>query len=62
MSSNNKFFEFLSIGLITPFIYVIYAVFTVLFTFTIGLPIAIGIYLIKLAMNFLLGGLFYANL
>lgn len=62
MSSNNKFFEFLSIGLITPFIYVIYAVFTVLFTFMIGLPIAIGIYLIKLAMNFLLGGLFYANL
>lgn len=62
MSSTNKFFEFLSIGIVTPILYVIYAVATILFTFILGLPVAVGIYLIKLAMDFLLGGLFYANL
>lgn len=62
MDSMNKFFEFIAIGIMTPIVYVIYAVFTILFTFVLGFPIAIGIYLIKLAMDFLLGGLFYANL
>jgi hypothetical protein len=64
MNTENKFFEFLSIGIITPILYVIYSVVTVLFTFMLGLPIAIGVYLIKLAMNFIfnVGDLFYASL
>lgn len=63
MDSMNKFFEFLSIGIITPIVYCIYVVFTILFTFILGFPIAIGIYLIKLAMDFCFGGgSFYANL
>lgn len=64
MESTNKFFEFLSIGIVTPFLYLFYSVVTVMFTFILGLPIAIGIYLIKLAMDFLFkgGGVFYASL
>lgn len=64
MDSINKFFEFLSIGIITPIIYIFYSLVVVVFTFILGLPIAIGIYLIKLAMDFLFkgGGIFYANL
>ena len=63
MDSMNKFFEFLSVGIITPIVDCIYVVFTILFTFILGFPIAIGIYLIKLAMDFFFGGgVFYANL
>ena len=64
MDSINKFFEFLSIGIVTPIIYIFYSLVVVVFTFILGLPIAIGIYLIKLAMDFLFkgGGIFYANL
>jgi len=64
MNITNKFFEFISIGIATPIIYIIYSLATILFTFIIGLPIAIGIYLIKLAMDFIFGtgGIFYANL
>ena len=64
MDAINKFFEFLSIGIITPIIYIFYSLVVVVFTFILGLPIAIGIYLIKLAMDFLFkgGGIFYANL
>lgn len=64
MDSSNKFFEFLSIGIITPIMYIMYMIFTILFTFVLGLPIAIGIYLIKLAMNLIFGTgeIFYANL
>jgi len=64
MDSTNKFFEFLSIGITTPFLYAIYSVIAILFTFLLGLPITIGIYLIKLAMDFLFkgGGIFYASL
>jgi hypothetical protein len=64
MESTNKFFEFLSIGIVTPILYIFYSFATILFTFILGLPIAIGIYLIKLAMDFLFkgGGVFYANL
>lgn len=60
----NKFFEFLSVGLSTPIIYFIYATIVVLFTFILGFPIAIGIYLIRLAMDLLFkgGGIFYASL
>ncbi len=64
MNTINKFFEFLSIGIVTPIIYVFYSVVTIMFTFILGLPIAIGIYLIKLAMDLIFGtgGIFYANL
>jgi len=60
----NKFFEFISIGLFTPIIYFIYAAIAVLFTFILGFPIAIGVYLIRLAMDLLFkgGGIFYASL
>lgn len=64
MNTENKFFEFLSIGIATPILYVFYCVATILFTFILGLPIAVGIYLIKLAMDLLFngGGVFYASL
>lgn len=64
MDSTNKFFEFLSIGIATPILYAIYSLVAILFTFVIGFPITIGIYLIKLAMDFLFkgGGIFYAGL
>ena len=64
MESTNKFFEFLSIGIVTPILYIFYSFVTILFTFILGLPIAIGVYLIKLAMDLLFkgGGVFYANL
>jgi hypothetical protein len=64
MDSTNKFFEFLSIGIATPILYAIYSVVAILSTFVLGLPIAIGIYLIKMAMDFLFkgGGIFYASL
>lgn len=64
MESTNKFFEFLSIGITTPILYIFYSFVTILFTFILGLPIAIGIYLIKLAMDLLFkgGGVFYASL
>ena len=64
MNDGNKFFEFLSIGIVTPVLYVVYCVVTILFTFILGLPIAIGFYLIKLAMDFIFngGGVFYASL
>lgn len=51
-----KFFEFIGVGIITPFIYLIYSASTILLTFLFGLPIGIGIYFIQLAMNWLLTG------
>lgn len=58
-----KFFEFLSIGIVTPFAYLIYAAIIVVFTFLLGLPFAIGIYFIQMFMSFLFhGGVFHANL
>lgn len=52
----NKFAEFIATGLITPIIYLGYSVAAILFTFIVGLPIAIGCYLIEMAMKFLLQG------
>ncbi len=51
MNVTNKFIEFLSIGIFTPFVYAFYSAITIVCTFLIGLPIAIGIYFIQLAMN-----------
>ncbi len=64
MDSINKFFEFLAIGIVTPIIYIIYSLFVIVFTFILGFPVAVGIYLIKLAMDFLFkgGGIFYASI
>jgi len=50
----NKFFEFLSIGVVTPIIYLVYCGAAILTTFVFGLPIAVGLYLIQVAMNLLL--------
>ena len=47
----NNFFEFLSYGLFTPIIYLIYFLAAVLFTFIFGLPFAVGIYLVNMATN-----------
>jgi hypothetical protein len=59
----NKFFEFLSIGIVTPILYVMYAVMIILFTFILGLPFAVGIYLIQMAMGFIFSnGGFHAGL
>jgi hypothetical protein len=59
----NKFFEFLSMGIITPIFYLIYSLFAIIFTFALGLPIAIGIYFIQMVMNWIFeGGFYHANL
>jgi len=58
-----KFFEFLSMGIVTPFAYLVYAVVVIALTFLLGLPLAIGIYFIQMFINFLFhGGISYANL
>lgn len=58
-----KILEFIYIGVITPFVYALYVIFAVLITFSLGLPIAIGIYLIQMFINFILhGGIFYASI
>jgi hypothetical protein len=51
---SNKFFEFFATGLLTPVMYLVYSLFTILATFVLGLPVAVGIYFIQLAMNLLL--------
>lgn len=51
----NKFIEFISMGIATPLVYTIYSIVAILSTFAIGLPIAIGIYLIQIAMNYIIG-------
>ena len=48
---NNSFFEFLSWGIATPIIYLFYFVFAVLTTFIIGVPIAVGIRLVMMAVD-----------
>ena len=52
----DKFIEFISMGIFTPVVYLVYAVFAILFIFLMGLPIAIGIHLIQMALNWLLTG------
>lgn len=51
----DKLIEFLSAGLLTPILYLIYALSVILTTFVLGLPIAIGIYLIDLAIKNMFG-------
>jgi hypothetical protein len=59
----NKFFEFLSMGIITPVFYLIYSLFVIVFTFALGLPIAIGIYFIQMFIKWIFqGGFCHANL
>jgi hypothetical protein len=59
----NKLIEFLSYGIATPIMYAIYSIFVILFTFALGLPIAIGIYFIQIFIRWIFGGGFsYANL
>ncbi len=53
MNFVNKFLEFLSVGIFTPFAYVLYSAITVICTFLVGLPIAIGIYFIQMAIDWL---------
>lgn len=51
----DKLIEFLSAGLLTPILYLIFALSVILTTFVLGLPIAIGIYLIDLAIKNMFG-------
>jgi hypothetical protein len=58
-----KFMEFLSYGVITPIVYLMYSIFAIIFTFALGLPIAIGIYFIQVFIHWIFdGGFNYANL
>lgn len=54
----NKFLEFISYGIITPILYLIYTLIVVLFTFMFLLPFVIGIYFIQEFMNLV----FYSGL
>ena len=55
--------EFLFMGILTPIFYVLYSIFTILITFLIGFPIAVGIYLIQMAIKWMItGGIYHANL
>lgn len=51
----DKLIEFLSVGLLTPIIYLLFALSVILTTFVLGLPVAIGIYLIDLAIKNIFG-------
>jgi len=59
----DRFIEFILYSIITPVLYVIYSMFVILFTFALGLPIAIGIYFIQMFIRWIFdGGFNYANL
>jgi hypothetical protein len=47
----DKIFEFISIGIMTPIVYVFYAIVAIMFTFIFGFPIAVGIRLISIALD-----------
>lgn len=51
----DKLIEFLSVGLLTPIIYLLFALSVILTTFVLGLPIAIGIYFVNLAIKNIFG-------
>lgn len=52
----NKFFEFITIGIFTPIVYIFYSVLVILLTFLIGFPIVIGIRLISMALDIFFKG------
>lgn len=54
MNSLDKFIQFISTGIFTPFAYLLYVIFMIIATFLIGLPIGLGIYFIQMAMHFIL--------
>mgnify|MGYP000004578044 CR=1 FL=1 len=58
----NRLLEFIGVGIATPIVYFFYFVLMVLATFIAFLPIGVGIYLIDLAIKWMVGGLGYANL
>jgi hypothetical protein len=59
----NRFIEFISYSIVTPIMYAIYSIFAILFTFALGLPVAIGIYFIQMFIRWIFdGGFSYANL
>jgi hypothetical protein len=47
----NKLFESILTAIMTPILYVIYAISVILLTFVFGLPIAIGVYIIDITMK-----------
>ncbi len=57
-----KFFEFIGFGITTPIVYALYSVAIILSTFLFGLPIAIGIHLIQMAISWIFTGGFNANI
>lgn len=51
----NKFFEFFTIGILTPIFYVIYAIATILAVFLLGVPVGIAFHLIDLTVKQMFG-------
>ena len=49
----NKLLEFIGYGIVTPIVYLIYALVVIIFTFMFALPFVIGIYLIQLFMDWI---------
>jgi hypothetical protein len=54
----DKFLEFIYMGVVTPILYLFYSIVTILLVFVLGLPIAIGFYLIQLAVSHIFGNTF----
>lgn len=57
-----KIFEFILVGILTPFIYLLYVIGIILIVFVIGLPFGMAFYLINLAISFIFGGILNSNL
>lgn len=51
-----KLFESILTAIITPILYVMYAIAVILLTFVFGLPIAIGVYIIDITMKMIFNG------
>jgi hypothetical protein len=53
----DKIIEFIAAGIVTPIIYLLYAIGIILLTVVFGLPIGIGIYFINMIINNVFGGI-----
>jgi len=51
----NKFFEFIGVGIITPIIYLVYAITAIISVFLLGVPIGIAFYFIDLVVKQIFG-------
>ena len=51
----NKIFEFIGVGIVTPIIYLVYAIAAMISVFLIGVPIGIAVYFIDLVLKQIFG-------